>query len=220
MPLTWSALCLPGVILSLVALSPVALSLIPRISRIPGPRIPGPRGLGGASGGTLAWCVWWRLWSPRVVEPRGARGTRRSRALLARGSGARSRARLARPGTANARHRVVGTLPGPVVLWCLPAGTRRVSGPGRHAAVGTGSLRPWRQVSGTRAIAVSAARVALVAGINGVSVGFQVRVAQVSVAVGVGGVTGMAVRASAGPAALTIHPVPPGHGVRCSPPTR
>lgn len=220
LPLPRSARCLSWVIPS-----GVIPSLIPRVPRIPCPRItrawiPRSRGLGGVSGGTRALCVLWRLRSPWVIEPRGARGARGSRALLARGREAGPRTRLTWPGTANARHRVAGTLPGPVVLRCLPGGTWRIPGPGRHAALRAGPLRARRQVSGAGALTVPASRVALVTGVNGVGARFQVRVPLVSVAVGVGSATGTAMRAFARPAALTIHPVPPGHGVRCSPPTR
>jgi hypothetical protein len=220
-----SARCLPGEVLSLVPLGLLTAGMpgtrIARI-RIPAPR-PGGRGAAGIR--TRSRCV--RIRSLlRVVKARRPRAARGRRALLARagagagGSGAGTG--WARPGAANARHRVLGTLPGPVgrsgIVRRLPARPGRVAGPGRHAALRPGSHRPGRHVRGAGPLAVSAARGALVAGINGVGVGFQVRVALVGVAVRVGGVASPAVRASVRPAALTIHPAPPGPSVRRSPP--
>jgi hypothetical protein len=200
------------------------------------PWIPRPRRLGGLTGPrgrtrtwtwtwtrTRTWCV--HIWPLRLVESRRPWPARGRRALLTR-----ARARASRPGagtcrawpgTANARHRVFGTLPRSVgqtgIVRRLPARSRRVSGPRRHAALWPGSRRPGRHVRGAGPAAV-AARVPLVTGINGVGVGFQVRVPLVSVAVRVGSVAGPAVRASVRPAALTIHPAPPGPSVRHSPP--
>src|SRR6202034_1183747 len=73
-------------------------------------------------------------------------------------------------------------------------------------------------VSGAGAFTFPAARVALVARINGIGVGLQERVPLVGVPLRVGSVAGPAARASVRPAALTIHPAPPGHTVRRSPP--
>jgi hypothetical protein len=226
------ALCLPGEALSLI---PLCLPL----ARVPLPRIPGlpwiTRPLGPWARVTglprriraWPWCVHVRSGALRVGEPRRARAARGrwawlARARLARRTLPRAGSRRARPGTANARHRVVGTLPGPVgrprVVHCLPARTRRVTGPGRRAPLRPGARRPWRYVRGAGPFMLPAARVAPVAGINGVSVSFQVGVPLVSVPLRVGSVAGPAVRASVRPAALTIHPAPPGHSVRRSPP--
>ena len=226
------ALCLPGEALSLISLClPLAWVPLPRIPGLPwitGPLRPWARVTGlPRRTGAWSWCVRVRLGALRVVEPRRARAARGRWALLARPRLARrtlprAGARRARPGTANARHRVVGTLPGPVgrprVVHCLPARTWRVTGPGRHAALRPGARRPRRHVRGAGPFMLPAARVAPVAGINGVGVSFQVGVPLVSVPVRVGSVAGPAVRASVRPAALTIHPAPPGHTVRRSPP--
>jgi len=231
------ALCLPGEPLSLISLCLISLCL--PLAWVPLPRIPGlpwiarplrpwarvtglPRRIRA-----WPWCVRVRLRALRVVEPRRARAARGHRALLARARLSRrplprAGAGRARPGTANARHRVVGTLPGPVgrpwVVHCLPARTWRVTGPGWHAALRPGARRPRRHVRGAGPFTLPAVRVAPVAGINGVGVSFQVGVPLVSVPVSVGSVAGPAARASVRPAALTIHPAPPGHTVRRSPP--
>src|SRR5262249_42179866 len=55
-------------------------------------------------------------------------------------------------------------------------------------------------------------------GVNGVGVSFEVGIPLVGVPFRVGGTAGPAARASVRPAALTIHPAPPGHTVRRSPP--
>jgi hypothetical protein len=230
------ALRLPGKALSLVS------RCLPR-TRVPRSRVSGlpceagpvrPRGpaRGPSLTGrprTLTRCVRERPGALRVVEPRGPRAAGWRLALLARTRLARARGRLpragtgrTRPGTANTRHRVLGTLPGPVgrpgIVHCLPAGTRRVTGPGRRAALRPGARRPWRHVRGTGPLALPAARVALVTRVDGIGVSFQVGVPLVSVPVRVGSVADPAARASVRPAALTIHPAPPGHTVRRSPP--
>ena len=162
-----------------------------------------------------------------IVDTRGPRAAGRRLALLpgtrlARGRLPRARASRARPGSANARHRVLGTLPGPVgrrgVVDGLPAGTRRVARPGRVAALRPGARRSWRHVRGARSFALAAARIALVARVNRVGVRFEVGIPLVGVPLRVGSAAGPAARASVRPAALTIHPVPPGHTVRRSPP--
>jgi hypothetical protein len=238
-------------VLSLEALSLEVLLLIARclllarvpLSRVPArPRTPRPRRPPGLTLGTgrsrpsrltsrsrrRSWRVRVRPRTPGVREARrrpraaGRRRTLLPGTRLARGRLPRARARRARPGTANPRHRVLGTLPGPVgrrgVVDSLPAGTRRVAGPRRVAALRPGARRPWRHVRGARSFALPAARVALVAGVDGVSVGFEVGIPLVGVPLRVGSTAGPAARASVRPAALTIHPAPPGHTVRRSPP--
>jgi hypothetical protein len=210
-----SALCRSGEILSPVPLC-LLIARVP-LSRIARPRIPRPRWLGGPAGARARTRT--RRIRPRplrLVEPRGPGTTRGRRALTWPGSRAArpwAGARRAWPGTTNAGHRVLGTLPGPVggsgVVHRLPGRAWRVSGPWRHAALRPGPRRSWRHVRGAGAVALPAARVALVIGVDGVGVCFQVGVPLVSVAVRVGGVAGPAVRASVRPAALTIHPAPP-----------
>ncbi|MDX6416256.1 MAG: hypothetical protein QOG28_876 [Trebonia sp.] len=197
------------------------LSLIPGLPGIPGHLRPR-----GAAGRARAWPgrVSVRTRPLRVVEPGRARPARWRRALLARtrlARGSLPRAGTGRswPWAANTRHRVLGALPGRSrVVHRLPARTWRVTRPGRRAALRPGARRPRGRVRGAGPVTFPAARVVPVAGVNGIGVSFEVRVPLVSVPFRVGSVAGPAVRASVRPAALTIHPAPPGHTVRRSPP--
>jgi hypothetical protein len=133
--LSRAALCLPGEALSLISLglplSRVSLPRIPGLPWITRPLRPWTR-VTGLPRRTRAWpgCVHVRPGALRVVEPRRARAARGRWALLARArlprrTLPRAGTGRARPGTADARHRVAGTLPGPVgrpwVIHCLPA---------------------------------------------------------------------------------------------------
>lgn len=90
------------------------LSLVPGLLRIHGPLRPRRGAVRTLAG---SWCVRVRPGPLCVVGPRGARParwcrTRLARTLLARGSLPRARAGGTCPRAADARHRVLGTLPG------------------------------------------------------------------------------------------------------------
>ena len=214
----WSAWCLAAEVLSLVSRTLLVRRMsLPLIPRLPLPRVARPRRGGAWAGGcgrSRSWRVGIRPRAVRVGGPRGPRAARRRGTLLpwpgARATRPRTRASGTRPRTAYARHRVVGTLPGPVsrrgVIRRLPASAASVAGPGRHAA----ALRTaWRWTGWHVCGAGPVGRETLVAGVNGVGVGLQVSIPLVGVALRIGSVAGPAVRASVRPAALTTHPVPP-----------
>jgi hypothetical protein len=154
---------------------------------------------------------------PLLPLPRVTRAARRGRALLPRprSRGTGTLARGTWPRTAYARHRVFGTLPGPVrrcgVVCRLPASAPGIPRPRRRA---TALRAGWRWPRGHVRGAGPVVRETLVAGVNGVGISLKVGVPLVGVplvgvALRVGSVAGPAVRASVRPAALTTHPVPP-----------
>ena len=103
--------------------------------------------------------------------------------------------------------------PGPRAVRRAPVARRlarrsgRKSRPRRHAPVGAAAGRPGRHVGRPGSVAGAAS----VAGIDRVGAGVQggVKLGILRVAIAVGGFGGPATRATARPAALTIHPLPP-----------
>jgi hypothetical protein len=188
-----------------------------RLAGVSLPGVPRVRWLGLGPRGAPRVTARRRSRHPRVVGASRARPARRGGALRARGRRPGAGC-LPGPWPAHAWYRVVGPLPRAAVrsgiVPGLPCRARRVPG-SRHAAFLARSGRSWRQVRGPRP---RASHVILVARVDGVGTWFQVRVALVGVAIGIGSAAGTALRASARPAALTIHPQPPGDGVRGSPP--
>jgi hypothetical protein len=135
---------------------------------------------------------------------------RSGRADAGRALRPRAAARRARPGTA-AGHGVFRTLPragkGALVARPLPGRPRRVSGARRRGAFRAGTRGPGGHVRRARA----AVGVGPVAGIDGVRARIQVCLVRVTITVRIHGVRGPSLRAPAGSAVPTIHPVPPGH---------
>ena len=187
---------------------------------VTGHRTSGPP---GASAGSLASLrrfvapVWARLargsrsaaWSaPRAVRAEGVLGPGRAAAVRALGPG--PAAGRARPGMADARHGILGPLPLAVeyvlVAWSLPGWPRRETWTRRRRPFRAGARRPGRHVRWAGA----AAGVSAVAGVDGVGASVQVHVLGVA-AIRVPGVRDAALRAPAGSALPTFHPVPPGH---------
>jgi hypothetical protein len=156
-------------------------------------------------------------WAAIPGDPRSVRAQRffrsgRAAAIRALRPGATAR-RRPRAGAADAGHGVLRTQPRAVkevlVGWPLPGWPRREPGAWWRAAFRAGTRRPGGHVSRAGA----ATGVSAIAGVDGVSTRVQVRLIGVAAAVQVHGVRGSALRAPAGSAVPTIHPVPPGHSL-------